>query len=106
HVSDRTVERRLGAIGKIEAEGYTGKYSPCVNPFRQTIVKRGGRTIVLENSGTAAVRLQAGTDRKITNFDRALAWGYVNEKKPDQLPSVAQLKQALIEHGPLAMPIH
>ena len=39
-------------------------------------------------------------------YDRALAWGYVNEAKPDQMPSVAQLKQALIEHGPLAMPIH
>ena len=42
----------------------------------------------------------------MTAYDRALAWGYVNEKEPDQLPSVAQLKKALIEHGPLAMPIH
>ncbi|MDQ3012507.1 MAG: C1 family peptidase, partial [Acidobacteriota bacterium] len=115
HIPDRVVERRItnpklvndqkGAIHQIEAEGYTGKMSPCVDPFRQTKVKRGGKTIVLEGAGSAAVRLQSGTDTKTTNFDRALAWGYVNEQKPDQLPSVAQLKQALIEHGPLVMPI-
>lgn len=116
HVSDRVVERRItdprlvnapqGPINQIEAEGYTGKVTPCVDPFRQTKVKRGGKTIALKNAGTAAVRLQTGTDNKLTNFDRALAWGYVNEKDPFALPSVAQLKQALIEHGPLAVPIH
>jgi cathepsin L len=60
----------------------------------------------LENAGTAAVRLQRGTNSKLTNYDRALAWGYVSEQDPNKLPTVAQLKQALIEHGPLAMPIY
>ena len=70
HISDRVVERRItnprlvndpkGPIHQIEAEGYTGKITRCVNPFRRTKVKRGGRTIVLENAGTAAGRLQAG----------------------------------------------
>ena len=116
HIPDRVVERRItnlrlvndprGPVDKIEAEGYTGKFSPCVNPFRRTKVKRGGKTITLENGGTAAIRLQTGTDKRTTNFDRALAWGYVNEQKPDQIPSVAQFKQALIDRGPLAMPIH
>lgn len=115
HIADRVVERRItnpdlvndpkGATHRIEAEGYTGKVTRCVDPFRQMKVNRGGKTIVLENAGSAAVQLQSGTDKKTTNFDRALAWGYVNEQKPDQLPTVAQLKQALIEHGPLAMPI-
>ncbi len=115
HIPDSVVERRItnpllvndprGAIDKIEAEGYTGQKSPCVNPFRQRLVRRGGKTIVLDNAGTASVSLQQGTDRKTTNFDRALSWGYVNEKSPLELPPVAQLKDALIEHGPLAMPI-
>lgn len=114
HIPDREVERRITNLrlvnsnrstDKIEAEGYTGKVSSCVNPFRQTIVRRGGKTIVLENGGTASVKLQAGTDSKTTNFDRALAWGYVNQEHPDEIPSVAQLKRALIEHGPLAITI-
>ena len=103
-LSDRRIYH-LKDIGNVEAEGYTGKVTRCVSPFRETIVRRGGQTITLENAGSAAVRLQAGTDTKTTNFDRALAWGYVNEAKPKELPSVEQLKRALIEHGPLAMPI-
>jgi papain like protease len=103
-LSDRRVYR-LNDIDKIVAEGYTGKVSRCISPFRQTTVRRGGRVITLENAGSAAVRLQSGTDTKTTNFDRALAWGYVNEAKPKELPSVEQLKRVLIERGPLAMPI-
>ena len=104
-LSDRRIYR-LKDISKVEAEGYTGRVTRCVSPFRETRVRRGGQVITLENAGSAAVRLQAGTDTKATNFDRALAWGYVNEAKPKELPSVEQLKRALIEHGPLAMPIY
>jgi hypothetical protein len=116
HIPDREVRRRLDdprhatkpgdIFEKIEEEGYTGKVTPCINPFRQTKVKRGGQTIMLKGAGTGAdLRLQAGSDNKTTNFDRALAWGYVNQEHPDEIPSVAQLKQALIEHGPLAVTI-
>jgi hypothetical protein len=35
---------------------------------------------------------------------RALSWDYVNYP-PDKLPTVAQLKEALIEHGPIAVPM-
>jgi cathepsin L len=37
-------------------------------------------------------------------FVKAAAWDYVNSP-PDKLPTVEQLKTALIEHGPLAAPI-
>ncbi len=38
-------------------------------------------------------------------FLKAASWDYVNSP-PDKLPTVAQLKKALIEHGPLVAPIH
>jgi hypothetical protein len=110
HIPDSEVDRRAtsgktDAFGKVEVEGYTGKVSRCVDVFRATKVKRGGGALVLEDAGTANVRRQKNTDLITTPFDRALAWGYVNAEKPDVLPSVAQLKQALIEHGPLAAPL-
>ena len=39
------------------------------------------------------------------NFVKGDAWDYVNSP-PDQLPTVQQLKQALVEHGPLVAPIY
>ncbi|MEO8073191.1 MAG: C1 family peptidase [Acidobacteriota bacterium] len=39
-----------------------------------------------------------------SGFIKASSWDYVNSP-PDKLPTVAQLKTALIEHGPLAMPV-
>jgi hypothetical protein len=38
-------------------------------------------------------------------LSRAISWDYVNSP-PDKLPTVAQLKTALIERGPLAAPIY
>lgn len=38
------------------------------------------------------------------SFTPALTWDYVNSL-PDKLPSVEQLKTALIEHGPIAAPM-
>lgn len=38
-------------------------------------------------------------------FVKGATWDYVNSP-PDKLPAVEQLKTALIEHGPLAAPIH
>jgi hypothetical protein len=110
HIPDRVVSARAesgkrDAFAKVEVEGYTGKKSRCVNLLQTTRVKRGGQPLILENGGTANVRLQANTDRIATPFDRALAWGYVNEKKPDELPTVEQLKQALVEYGPVVGPL-
>lgn len=111
HIPDRIVNLRATSgkknpFAKTEVEGYTGKVSRCVDVFRTTPVARGGGALGLEGSGTAKVRLGKGSDKIATAFDRALAWGYVNAQQPDVLPSVAQLKQALIEHGPLAAPVH
>ena len=39
-----------------------------------------------------------------SKFIKAFSWDYVNSP-PDKLPTVLQLKTALIEHGPLAAPI-
>ena len=110
HIPDRVVSVRAesgrqNAFAKVEVEGYTGKKTRCIDVFQARKVKRGGQQLALENGGTAKVRLQANTDRIATPFDRALAWGYVNEKKPDELPSVEQLKKALIEYGPLVGPL-
>jgi hypothetical protein len=41
---------------------------------------------------------------RANSFTRALAWDYVNSP-PDELPSVKQLKAALVEHGPIAAPM-
>jgi Papain family cysteine protease len=38
------------------------------------------------------------------SFTRALTWDYVNSP-PDRLPTVEQLKAALVEHGPIAAPM-
>jgi cathepsin L len=40
-----------------------------------------------------------------SGFIKAMSWDYVNSP-PDKLPTVLQLKNALIEHGPLVAPIH
>ena len=39
-----------------------------------------------------------------SDFKQALSWDYVNSP-PDKLPSVEQLKTALVKHGPIAAPI-
>jgi hypothetical protein len=44
------------------------------------------------------------TCRPNYGFQKAYSWDYVNSP-PDRLPSVEQLKTALIEHGPLVAPI-
>jgi hypothetical protein len=93
------------AFAKLEVEGYTGRQSRCESVFRRSRVKRGGGDLRLKRGGTASAQLATNSDRTKTAFDRALAWGYVNERKPGELPSVAQLKRALIEHGPLAAPV-
>jgi len=38
-------------------------------------------------------------------FIQGNAWDYVNSP-PDKLPTVQQLKQALVDHGPIVAPIH
>ncbi|HVF92023.1 MAG TPA: C1 family peptidase [Blastocatellia bacterium] len=102
HIPDRKVWKKGD---RTSIEEYTGRVSPCTDTLRRSKVKRGGKMAV-PGEGPDGINLPANSDRILTAYDRALAWGYVNERKPDQLPSVAQLKQALIEHGPLAMPIH
>jgi cathepsin L len=42
--------------------------------------------------------------RPSAGFIKAASWDYVNSP-PDKLPTVEQLKAALIEHGPLVVPI-
>jgi tRNA A-37 threonylcarbamoyl transferase component Bud32 len=42
--------------------------------------------------------------RPSAGFFKSTSWDYVNSP-PDKLPTVAQLKTALIEHGPIAAPI-
>lgn len=115
HIPDRLVERLMitrlesgnaNAFAKLEVEGYTGRKSRCTDVFRRTRVRRGGGNLGLTHGGSAAARLPANSDLMQTAFDRALAWGYVNETKPDEIPSVEQLKRSLIEHGPLVAPLH
>jgi hypothetical protein len=101
HIPDRLVWNK-GDQASIEE--YTGRVSRCTDLLRTRKVKRGGKMAVPGVGGDGS-ELPANSDLILTAYDRALAWGYVNEQKPD-LPTIAQLKQALIKHGPLAMPIH
>lgn len=103
HIPDDVVWKK-GDRSPIEE--YTGRMSRCDDTLQHRKVTRGGKTWVEIEGPDSHPNLPTNSERILTAYDRALAWGYVNEKAPDQLPSVAQLKKALIEHGPLAMPIH
>jgi cathepsin L len=67
---------------------------------------------ILKNEQTGAesvVRLEYQARRKFAcapsaGFQKAASWDYVNSP-PDKLPTVLQLKRALVEHGPLVAPI-
>jgi len=102
HIPDRLVWNKGE---KIRIEEYTGRKSRCTDILRMSNVSRGGQLVLPLEGPDSRYRLPRNSDRIGTTFDRALAWGYV-EKKPDDMPSVAHLKQALVEHGPLAMPLH
>jgi len=102
HIPDRLVWKK-GEQMRIEE--YTGRKSRCTDILRMSKVKRGGTAVVLLEGPDSRPRLPKDSDQIGTAFDRALAWGYVNEQKPDELPTVEQLKRALIEHGPLAAPL-
>jgi hypothetical protein len=102
HIPDSVVWKK-GDRARVEE--YTGRLTPCTDALRRRTVRRGGQEVVALEGPDSRYRLPKSGDRMLTAYDRALAWGYVNEQHPNDLPSFAQLKQALIEHGPLAMPI-
>jgi len=85
-------------------EQYTGRRSICTDPLQNRKVKRGGIHVVPLEGPDAAPRLMKDSDLILTAQDRALSWGYVN-KPFDKMPTVEQIKLALIEHGPLAAPM-
>ncbi len=85
-------------------EEYTGRKSICTDPLKNRQVKRGGIPVIPVGGPDATPRLMPNSDMWVTAADRALAWDYVNEQF-DQMPSVEQLKAALIEHGPLVVMI-
>ena len=98
HIPDRLVFNKFDAAA---VEEYTGRRSICTDPLKNAAVKRGGIPVVPEQGPDAAPRLLKNSDLILTAGDRALAWGYVN-KPFDQIPSVEQLKSAIVEHGPIA----
>src|ERR1041384_3426397 len=98
----RYAAARADAAG---TRGARGRPPPGTDALRRRTVRRGGQEVVALEGPDSRYRLPKSGDRMLTAYDRALAWGYVNEQHPNDLPSFAQLKQALIEHGPLAMPI-
>jgi C1A family cysteine protease len=101
HIPDRLV---FDQDEKTVIEEYTGRKSICTDPLQNRLVKRGG-TLVPPMIGPEGIGgIPKDSDFNLTAADRALAWGYVNEPF-DKMPSVEQLKSALIEHGPLAMPM-
>ena len=103
HIPDRLVYKK-GNQASIEE--YTARKSPCTTIFRAGEVARGGNTRVPLDVSGGPTLLPRKSDRMQTAFDRALAWGYVNDKDPNQMPSPEQLKAALVEHGPLAVAIN
>ena len=85
-------------------EQYTGRRSICTDPLQNKNVKRGGIHVVPLEGPDAAPRMMKDSDLILTAQDRALSWGYVN-KPFDKMPTVEQIKAALIEHGPIAAPM-
>jgi C1A family cysteine protease len=102
HIPDRLVWKKYE---KAAIEEYTGRLSFCTDPLRNRQVRRGGIPVVPLQGPDAAPRLMKNSDLWLTAQDRALAWGYVN-KPFDQLPTVEQLKSALVENGPLAATVN
>ena len=74
------------------------------------IAYEDGFTGIDKNSGkTVTYRRQYLPGQKFAcqptkGFAKAVSWDYVNSP-PDKLPTVEQLKLALVEHGPLVAPI-
>lgn len=101
HIPDRLV---FNLDETIEVEEYTGRKSVCADPLRNKNVKRGGIQVVPMIGPDAAPRLMKNSDLLLTAQDRALSWGYVNTPF-DKMPSIEQLKTALIKYGPLAAPM-
>ena len=62
---------------------------------------RTGKTITYKNEYKAGTKFSCKPN---AGYMKAAAWDYVNSP-PDKLPTVAQLKEALIAHGPIVTPI-
>jgi len=101
HIPDRLVWNKYDTAA---VEEYTGRLSICTDPLKNRRVKRGGIPVVPLQGPDAAPRLMKNSDLWLTAQDRALAWGYVNQPF-DKMPTVEQLKSALVEHGLLAATI-
>ena len=101
HIPDRLVWNKFDTAA---IEEYTGRLSICTDPLKNRQVRRGGIPVVPLEGPDAAPRLMKNSDLWLTAQDRALAWGYVN-KPFDKMPTVEQLKTALVEYGPLAATI-
>lgn len=104
HIPDRVVFEKRGVTPIIE--GYTGRKLPCTDLLRNRRVRRGGQSNVTLEGPDSRPKLPGKSDHVQTAFDRALAWGYVNAEDPEAMPTVEQLKAALVEHGPLAVTIN
>jgi hypothetical protein len=102
HIPDRLIWNKPDTAA---IEEYTGRKSVCTDPLINKNVQRGGIPFVPLQGPDSGTSLLPNSDLILTASDRALAWGYVNEKAFDKMPSVEQMKAALIEHGPLAAPI-
>lgn len=63
--------------------------------------ERTGKTITYKNKYKAGTKFSCKPN---AGYMKAAAWDYVNSP-PDQLPTVTQLKEALIAHGPIVTPI-
>lgn len=102
HIPDRLIWNKPDTAA---IEEYTGRKSICTDPLRNKDVQRGGIPVVPLKGPDSGTSLLPNSDLILTASDRALAWGYVSEQAFDKMPSVEQLKAALVEHGPIAAPI-
>lgn len=76
-------------IPMVYEDGYKTKEADGSSKTYRRIYNSGGKYGCSPNNG----------------FAKANAWDYVNSP-PDKLPTVEQLKTALIEHGPIVTPIY
>ena len=103
-------ERYVASVQQLLNCMPTGEKDICAKGWHgkafDFMVKKKGALMMSESWDKYNADYNAGTKSKCrpAAFSKAYSWDYVNSP-PDKLPTVEQLKTALIEHGPLVAPI-
>lgn len=104
------LERPVASVQQLLNCMPTGEKDVCAKGWHgrafEFMVNKKGAPLISESWDTYNSDYRKGVKGRCgpKSFEKAYSWDYVNSP-PDQLPTVEQLKLALIEHGPLVAPI-